>query len=155
MATIVIAITAFVAIHTACMIESKHEFLQAQKVKCWSYSYIIKGAAHNGCGPLCFLQWIHKKGATEEIGVKTYPLFLVCEDDAASMVSARKRFENLTVLISEWGAAQSQHIVDNRTHVTRKQPSHVKKTAKGSDFSKFYIYFCHVIDDFCLFFLQH
>ena len=34
MATIVIAITAFVAIHFACMIESKHEFLQAQKVKC-------------------------------------------------------------------------------------------------------------------------
>lgn len=34
MATIVIAITAFVAIHFACMIESKHEFLQARKVQC-------------------------------------------------------------------------------------------------------------------------
>ncbi|MBQ2165686.1 MAG: hypothetical protein II447_02810, partial [Bacteroidaceae bacterium] len=29
--------------------------------------------------------------------------------------------------------------------------SHVKKNTKGSDFSKFYVYFCHVIDDFCLF----
>lgn len=34
MATIVIAISGFLAIHTACMIESKHEFLQARKVQC-------------------------------------------------------------------------------------------------------------------------
>ena len=65
MATIVIAISGFLAIHFACMIESKHEFLQARKVQCWSYSYIIKGAAHNGCGSLCFLlvklQWLRKK----------------------------------------------------------------------------------------------
>ena len=27
----------------------------------------------------------------------------------------------------------------------------VKYSTKGSDFSKFYVYFCHVIDDFCLF----
>ena len=66
-----------------------------------SQSVIIKGAAHNGCGPLFFCNGFTKKGATEEIGVKTYPLFLVCEDDAASVVSVRKRSENLTVLISE------------------------------------------------------
>ena len=51
-------------------------------------------------GRSVFCNGFTKKGATEEIGVITYPLFLVCEDDAASMVSARKRSENLTVLIS-------------------------------------------------------
>ena len=52
-------------------------------------------------GRSVFCNGFTKKRATEEIGVKTYPLFLVCEDDAASVVSARKRSENLTVLISE------------------------------------------------------
>ena len=44
----------------------------------------------------------------------------------------------------------SQNFVDHWTHKTGKMRPHVKYSFKRSDFLRFYAYFCHVIDDFCL-----
>ena len=41
-----------------------------------------------------------------------------------------------------------QHFVDNWTHKTEKKLSHMKYSSKSSDFLRFYLYLCHVIDDF-------
>ena len=43
-----------------------------------------------------------------------------------------------------------KNFIDNGTHVTRKYPSHINYSSKMSDFLRFYLYFCHVIDDFLL-----
>lgn len=44
-----------------------------------------------------------------------------------------------------------QYLVDNRTHISRKQFFNMKYSSKGCVFLRFYVYLCHVIDDFCLF----
>ena len=43
-----------------------------------------------------------------------------------------------------------KNFIDNGTHVTRKYPSQINNSSKMSDFLRFYLYFCHVIDDFLL-----
>ena len=46
---------------------------------------------------------------------------------------------------------QNKWIVDNGADVTGKKLSHMKYSSKRSDFLRFYLYLCHVIDDFaCL-----
>ena len=47
-------------------------------------------------------------------------------------------------------APKSQDFVDYRIHKTGKMLPHVKFSSKRSDFLRFYLYLCHVIDDFCL-----
>ena len=43
-----------------------------------------------------------------------------------------------------------KNFIDNGTHVTRKYPSQINNSSKMSNFLRFYLYFCHVIDDFLL-----
>lgn len=45
----------------------------------------------------------------------------------------------------------SLHFVDKEINVTRKQPSHMKYSYKGSVILNYYAYLCHVVDDFYLF----
>ena len=47
------------------------------------------------------------------------------------------------------------HFFDNRTYITGKKLSYVKYSSKRSDFLRFYLYLCHVIDDFACLELQH
>ena len=61
-----------------------------------------------------------------------------------------QRTHNLAVLIAERCAPKSQDFVDYRIHKTGKMLPHVKFSSKRSDFLRFYLYLCHVIDDFCL-----
>ena len=42
---------------------------------------------------------------------------------------------------------EKAHLVDNRSHITGKKLSYVKYSSKRSDFLRFYLYLCHVIDD--------
>ena len=37
--------------------------------------------------------------------------------------------------------------IDNRSHITEKKLSHVKYSPKRSDYLRFYLYLCQVIDD--------
>ena len=106
MATIVIAISGFLAIHIACMIESKHEFLQAQKVKCWSYSFIIKGAAHNGCESLFFV------GEVTFFNPKTIPEISVSKIDIyrwwSGLLSWKLRITEVCIISKT--ATKAEHI---------------------------------------------
>ena len=54
----------------------------------------------------------------------------------------------LAVLIAYQLTAKSQVGVDYRGKNTVKSVQNVKYSAKSSDFLRFYLYFCHVIDDF-------
>ena len=47
-------------------------------------------------------------------------------------------------------SSKTQNFIDNGTHVTRKYPSHINYSSKMSDFPRYYLYLCHVIDDFLL-----
>ena len=57
----------------------------------------------------------------------------------------KMRFSLLNRIISKNGL---QHFVYNRSHKTGKKLSHMKYSSKRSDFLRFYLYLCHVIDDF-------
>ena len=73
----------------------------------------------------------------------------------ATEVNTQQRTDNLAVLITEGHAARAQYAVNNGCHIKGKQFSHMKYSSKGSDFLGFYAYFCHVIDDYACFVLQH
>ena len=61
----------------------------------------------------------------------------------------------LAVLIAYQLTAKSQVGVDYRGQNTVKFVQNEKYSSKRSDFLRFYLYLCHVIDDFACLELQH
>ena len=62
---------------------------------------------------------------------------------------------NLTVLIAYQLTAKSQVEVDYRGKNTVKSVQNEKYSAKSGDFLRFFVYLCHVIEEFACFELQH
>ena len=90
---------------------------------------------------------IQGRGVAGTVAAKVKHLFRLCKEFEEKVWKWR-RF--LTDVGCSPMIPKSQDFVDYRIHKTGKMLPHVKFSSKRSDYLRFYLYLCHVIDDFCL-----